>query len=88
MPLDKRDTDLVFAVYQDKADSLYNDLCKSFANTLDRSGPRRRKIHDEGGPYYFHEYKDCRFRFFSSLLEMENCHLNYLPMLLQIQYLI
>jgi integrase len=53
---DKRDTDLVFAVYQDKntpnPDFLYDDLSKSFANTLDRSGKgdredgnqRRRKI--------------------------------------------
>jgi len=47
---------LVFAVYQDKntpnPDSLYDDLSKSFAKTLDRSGkggredsnPRRRQI--------------------------------------------
>ncbi|MFZ0514606.1 MAG: site-specific integrase [Candidatus Nitrosopolaris sp.] len=53
---DKKDTDLVFAVYQDKKmpspDSLYEDLRKSFAKTLDRSGKgeredgnqRRRKI--------------------------------------------
>ena len=53
---DKRDTDLVFAVSQDKntpnPDFLYDDLSKSFANTLDRSGKgdredgnqRRRKI--------------------------------------------
>ena len=53
---DKKDTDLVFAVYQDKKmpspDSLYEDLRKSFAKTLDRSrkgeredgNQRRRKI--------------------------------------------
>ena len=53
---DKKDTDLVFAVYQDKEtpnpDILYDDLRRSFASTLDRSGkgdreddnPRRREI--------------------------------------------
>ena len=53
---DKRNTDLVFAVYQDNnspnPDSLYSDLAASFARTLDRSGKgnredgnhRRRKI--------------------------------------------
>jgi hypothetical protein len=53
---DKKDTDLVFAVYQDKntpnPEYLYDDLGKSFAKTLDRSGKgnmedgslRRRKI--------------------------------------------
>jgi integrase len=53
---DKKGTDLVFAVYQDKnmpnPESLYDDLSDSFANTLDRSGKgdredgnqRRRKI--------------------------------------------
>jgi integrase len=44
---DKRDTDLVFAVYQDKntpnPDFLYDDLSKSFANTLDRSGKGDRE---------------------------------------------
>ena len=44
---DKRDTDLVFAVYQDKntpnPDSLYDDLSKSFVNTLDRSGKGDRE---------------------------------------------
>jgi integrase len=39
---DKKDTDLVFAVYQDKKTPnpvyLYDDLGKSFAKTLDRSG--------------------------------------------------
>ncbi len=53
---DKKDTDLVFAVYQNRntpnPDCLYDDLSKSFAKTLDRSGkgdredsnPRRRQI--------------------------------------------
>ena len=53
---DKKDTDLVFAVYQDEKmpdpNSLYSDLGRSFARTLDRSGrgnweddnQRRRKI--------------------------------------------
>jgi len=53
---DKKETDLVFAVYQDKKtpnpDYLYDDLGKSFAKTLDRSGKgnmedgslRRRQI--------------------------------------------
>lgn len=51
---DKKDTDLVFAIYQCTPDpnSLYDDLRKSFANTLDRSGKgniedgslKRRKI--------------------------------------------
>src|SRR5215469_6941645 len=53
---DKKDTDLVFAVYQDRnmpnPDQLYDDLRRSFASTLDRSGkgdreddnPRRREI--------------------------------------------
>ncbi|MFZ0513671.1 MAG: hypothetical protein WAM14_18840, partial [Candidatus Nitrosopolaris sp.] len=52
----KKDTDLVFAVYQDKKtpnpDSLYDDLGRSFGKTLDRSGKgdkedgnqRRRQI--------------------------------------------
>jgi integrase len=44
---DKKDTDLVFAVYQDKMmpnpDSLYEDLRRSFANTLDRSGKGDRE---------------------------------------------
>jgi integrase len=39
---DKKDTDLVFAVYQDSnrpnPDFLYDDFSKSFARTLDRSG--------------------------------------------------
>jgi integrase len=52
---DKKDTDLIFAVYQDKKmpdpNSLYDDLSRSFAKTLDRSGKgdwednrRRRQI--------------------------------------------
>jgi len=53
---DKKDTDLLFAVYQDirtpKLKSLYDDLSISFADTLDRLGKgdredgnqRRRKI--------------------------------------------
>jgi integrase len=44
---DKKDTDLVFAVYQDKKmpnpDFLYDDLGKSFARTLDRSGKGNRE---------------------------------------------
>jgi integrase len=44
---DKKDTDLVFAVYQTSGtpspDILYNDLRKSFANTLDRSGKGERE---------------------------------------------
>jgi len=44
---DKKDTDLVFAVYQDKEapnpDFLYADFGKSFANTLDRSGKGNRE---------------------------------------------
>jgi integrase len=44
---DKRNTDLVFAVYQDNnspnPDSLYNDLAASFARTLDRSGKGDRE---------------------------------------------
>ena len=44
---DKKDTDLVFAVYQDSSkpnpDFLYDDLVKSFANTLDRSGKGDRE---------------------------------------------
>ena len=44
---DKKDTDLVFAVYQDKKmpnpDFLYDDLGKSFASTLDRSGKGNRE---------------------------------------------
>ena len=44
---DKTDTDLVFAVYQDKKrpnpDLLYDDLRRSFSNTLDRSGKGNRE---------------------------------------------
>ncbi|MFZ0221969.1 MAG: tyrosine-type recombinase/integrase, partial [Candidatus Nitrosopolaris sp.] len=44
---DKRNTDLVFAVYQDNnspnPDSLYSDLATSFARTLDRSGKGNRE---------------------------------------------
>ena len=44
---DKKDTDLVFAVYQDrrtpKPKSLYDDLSNSFADTLDRSGKGDRE---------------------------------------------
>jgi integrase len=44
---DKKDTDLVFAVYQGKSTpklkSLYDDLANSFANTLDRSGKGNRE---------------------------------------------
>jgi len=44
---DKRDTDLVFGVYQDKNTSdprlLYDDLRRSFASTLDRSGKGNRE---------------------------------------------
>jgi integrase len=44
---DKKDTDLVLAVYQTSRtpnpDILYNDLRKSFANTLDRSGKGERE---------------------------------------------
>src|SRR2546422_1668543 len=44
---DKRDTDLIFAVYQDKntpnPDRLYDYLSKSFANTLDRAGKGNRE---------------------------------------------
>jgi integrase len=43
----KKDTDLVFAVYQTSGtpnpDFLYNDLCNSFAKTLDRSGKGNRE---------------------------------------------
>jgi hypothetical protein len=43
----KKDTDLVFAVYQDSSipnlDSLYSDLSRSFARTLDRSGKGKRE---------------------------------------------
>jgi hypothetical protein len=43
----KNDVDLVFAVYQDKKtpnpDSLHDDLCRSFAKTLDRSGKGNRE---------------------------------------------
>ena len=44
---DKRDTDLVFAVYQDNnapnPDSLYGDLSRGYAKTLDRSGKGNRE---------------------------------------------
>jgi hypothetical protein len=44
---DKTDTDLVFAVYQNRntpnPDSLYDDLSRSFAKTLDRSGKGDRE---------------------------------------------
>jgi integrase len=44
---DKRDTDLVFAVYQDNnapnPNSLYGDLSRAFARTLDRSGKGNRE---------------------------------------------
>jgi integrase len=44
---DKKDTDLIFSVYQDKdtpnPDSLYDDLARSFAKTLDRSGKGDRE---------------------------------------------
>jgi integrase len=44
---DKKDTDLVFAVYQDKKTpklkSLYDDLSNSFADTLDRLGKGDRE---------------------------------------------
>ncbi|MDQ6668551.1 MAG: site-specific integrase [Thermoproteota archaeon] len=48
---DKKDTDLIFSVYQDKntpnPDFLYDDLSKSFANTLDRSGKGDREDGNE-----------------------------------------
>ena len=48
---DKKDTDLVFAVYQTSGtanpDFLYNDLCKSFAKTLDRCGRGNREEGNE-----------------------------------------
>jgi Phage integrase family len=48
---DKKDTDLVFAVYQDKhtpnPDLLYYDLAKSFAKTLDRCGRGNREEGNE-----------------------------------------
>ncbi|MFL6359665.1 MAG: tyrosine-type recombinase/integrase [Nitrososphaeraceae archaeon] len=44
---DKKDIDLVFAVYQDKGtpdpNSLYDDLGRSFSKTLDRSGKGNRE---------------------------------------------
>jgi len=44
---DKKGTDLVFAVYQDSnipnPDFLYDDIGRSFANTLDRSGKGERE---------------------------------------------
>jgi hypothetical protein len=44
---DKKDTDLIFSVYQDKntpnPDSLYDDLARFFAKTLDRSGKGDRE---------------------------------------------
>jgi integrase len=44
---DKKDTDLVFAVHQDRRmpnpDLLYDDFARSFANTLDRSGKGNRE---------------------------------------------
>jgi len=44
---DKKDTDLIFAVYQDKKmpdpNSLYDDLSRSFAKTLDRCGKGDRE---------------------------------------------
>jgi hypothetical protein len=43
----KKDTDLLFAVYQDSSipnpESLYSDLSRSFAITLDRSGKDNRE---------------------------------------------
>jgi hypothetical protein len=48
---DKKDTDLVFAVYQDKhtpnPDLLYYDLAKSYAKTLDRCGRGNREEGNE-----------------------------------------
>ncbi|MGB8937577.1 MAG: site-specific integrase [Candidatus Nitrosopolaris sp.] len=48
---DKKDTDLVFAVYQDKnmpnPDLLYYDVAKSFAKTLDRSGKGSREENNQ-----------------------------------------
>jgi hypothetical protein len=48
---DKNDTDLIFAVYQCKINSyfisLYNDLGKSFARTLDRMGKGDREDGNE-----------------------------------------
>ena len=47
----KNDTDLVFAVYQDKKmpnpGSLYDDLRKSFGKTLDRSGKGNREENNQ-----------------------------------------
>ena len=44
---DRGDTDLVFALYQDREtpnpDLLYDDFCKSFGKTLDRSGKGNRE---------------------------------------------
>lgn len=43
----RKDTDLVFAIYQDtnkpNPDFLYDDFSKSFARTLDRSGKGNRE---------------------------------------------
>src|SRR5215831_1477485 len=48
---DKKDTDLVFAVYQDREkpnpESLYDDLGRSFSNTLDRSGKGNREDNNQ-----------------------------------------
>src|SRR5215469_1171089 len=48
---DKKDTDLVFAVYQDRekpnSESLYDDLGRSFSNTLDRSGKGNREDNNQ-----------------------------------------
>ena len=56
----KDDTDLVFAVYQNKdlpkTLSLYQDLVRSFAKTLDRMGKGKEKMvtNDEGRLLYIH----------------------------------
>jgi integrase len=48
---DKKDTDLVFAVYQDNKmpnpGYLYDDLCKSFGKTLERSGKGTREENNQ-----------------------------------------
>ena len=48
---DKKETDLVFAVYQDKKtpnpNFIYDDLVKSFAKTLDRMGKGSREDGNE-----------------------------------------
>src|SRR5215469_4507400 len=48
---DKKDTDLAFAVYQDREkpnpESLYDDLGRSFSNTLGRSGKGNREDNNQ-----------------------------------------